>query len=311
MSEKSESNFSRAFKGIWIPKEVWLDKRLTYFEKCLLAEIHSLDDPERGCYCKNQYFIEFFNEKERTIQCGLSKLKNLGYIRYENFDGRTRTLRSNLYPDKSLFNTPEVQNSAPQGCKILHPSSLESSIETDNIIDNICKKNPPNPPEGGKHPSGAATKVALECFGSHIKLKKEDYENFCDEYGKTNIDGLFEEINDWISSGRGKAYKDFAAGIRTWIRRRGWSKIEKNNVEFIQPKEQPKKIKTNSEVNQQWLLKFMLEDEFKKKLVRDWRMRQMENFVEFIDLPEGKIFFDQEPPVFQVCIQSAIRKLQF
>lgn len=167
------------------------------------------------------------------------------------------------------------------------------------------EEHPPTPPEGGK-----ATKVALDGFGSHIKLKKEDYENFCDEYGKTNVDQLFEEINDWISSGRGKAYKDYAAGIRTWIRRRDWKRIEKSTIDFIQPKPQPKKTKERAEINLEWLESFLLQDEFKKKLYRECRANMKERFVDFIDLPEGKIYYDQESPVFQACVQSAIMKLK-
>jgi helix-turn-helix protein len=122
---------SRDFKGIWIPKEVWLDKSLNYFEKCLLAEIHSLNG-DNGCFASNQYLCEFFNERERKIQDGLAKLKATGYIYVESFDGRTRILRTNLYPskDKSLFSTPEVLDSAPLPCPIPHPSLyIDKSIE--------------------------------------------------------------------------------------------------------------------------------------------------------------------------------------
>ena len=38
----------RNFKGIWIPKEIWLAEDLTMQEKVMLVEIDSLDDEERG-----------------------------------------------------------------------------------------------------------------------------------------------------------------------------------------------------------------------------------------------------------------------
>jgi len=121
---------SRKFIGIWIPKEIWLDKRLTYFERCLLAEIHSLCGDD-GCYASNEYLCEFFNERERKIQEGISKLKELGFIYVESFDGRTRVLKSNLSPknDKSLFSTSEVLKSAPQTCRNPHPSHYIESKE--------------------------------------------------------------------------------------------------------------------------------------------------------------------------------------
>jgi hypothetical protein len=105
---------SRDFKGIWTPREIWLDRTLTYFEKALLSEIHSLDGQE-GCFASNEYLCEFFNEKERKIQDGLAKLKAKGYVYQVSFDGRTRVLKTSLNPniDKSLFSTSEVLESAP------------------------------------------------------------------------------------------------------------------------------------------------------------------------------------------------------
>lgn len=49
----------RDFKGVWIPKEVWLNKNLTPIEKFFLIEIESLDN-EKGCYASNAHFSELF-----------------------------------------------------------------------------------------------------------------------------------------------------------------------------------------------------------------------------------------------------------
>jgi hypothetical protein len=43
---------NRDFKGVWIPKDVWLDHNLTWMEKLLLVEIDSLD-AEKGCFASN------------------------------------------------------------------------------------------------------------------------------------------------------------------------------------------------------------------------------------------------------------------
>jgi hypothetical protein len=50
----------RNFKGIWIPKEIWLDAGLTMGEKLFLCEIDSLDN-EQGCFASNNYFAKFFS----------------------------------------------------------------------------------------------------------------------------------------------------------------------------------------------------------------------------------------------------------
>jgi hypothetical protein len=117
--------------------------------------------------------MEFFEEKERTIQCGLTKLKSLGYIRYEDFDGRIRTLRSNLYPDKPIFNTPDPQDSAPLPRKILHPSPIGDFIERDNKGDSKDKKEEERP--SGFTPS-QARELSLELLGA-IKKTKESLKN--------------------------------------------------------------------------------------------------------------------------------------
>ena len=49
----------RTFKGIWIPKEIWLNNELTLQEKVILVEIDSLDNDD-GCFASNKYFSEFF-----------------------------------------------------------------------------------------------------------------------------------------------------------------------------------------------------------------------------------------------------------
>ena len=39
----------RNFKGVWIPREVWLSEELSLMEKVLFVEIDSLDN-ERSCF---------------------------------------------------------------------------------------------------------------------------------------------------------------------------------------------------------------------------------------------------------------------
>jgi len=55
----------RDFKGIWIPKDIWLNENLTLQEKVFLVEIDSLDN-QIGCFATNDYFAKFF---------GLSKIR--------------------------------------------------------------------------------------------------------------------------------------------------------------------------------------------------------------------------------------------
>ena len=69
----------RGFKGVWIPKEIWLHKGLTLQEKIMLVEVDSLDN-ENGCFASNAHFAEFLNVKERRVQDIIKSLKDKGYI---------------------------------------------------------------------------------------------------------------------------------------------------------------------------------------------------------------------------------------
>jgi hypothetical protein len=70
---------NRDFKGVWIPKDVWLDHNLSWMEKLLLVEIDSLD-AEKGCFASNGYFGEFFNLSPSRISEMVSSLVSKGYI---------------------------------------------------------------------------------------------------------------------------------------------------------------------------------------------------------------------------------------
>ena len=83
----------RDFKGIWIPKEIWLSDQLSLMEKILFVEIHSLDN-ERGCYASNRHFSEFFGVSERQIQTYIASLKKKGFITVTIKDRYDRVMRA-------------------------------------------------------------------------------------------------------------------------------------------------------------------------------------------------------------------------
>lgn len=70
---------ARDFKGVWIPRDIWLSPELSLMEKVLFVEIHSLDN-ERGCYASNRYFATFFSVSDRQIRTYLAQLKAKGFI---------------------------------------------------------------------------------------------------------------------------------------------------------------------------------------------------------------------------------------
>ena len=70
---------NRDFKGVWIPKEIWLNKDLTVMEKLFLVEIDSLDN-DKGCFASNAHFAEFFDiTKGRCTQI-IKSLEKKGLV---------------------------------------------------------------------------------------------------------------------------------------------------------------------------------------------------------------------------------------
>ena len=216
---------SRDFKGVWIPKKIWMDKRLTYFEKCLLAEIHSLDG-ERGCFASNEYLGNFFDEKERKIQQGISKLKQLGYVYQHSFDGRIRVLKTCMEPDdKLIFSTSDLSNSTPLGSGISHPSSYIVYNKEDNKEDNT----PPNPQQQNAATAASvcvSSSKSKEFYGEHgnCKLTLEEYDKLKEKLGKEELDYWIETI-DLEAEKQGvnkfsKKYNSHYATILSWKRMR-------------------------------------------------------------------------------------------
>ena len=95
---------NRDFKGVWIPKEIWLSEELKMLEKVILVEIDSLDN-ENHCIAGNEYLAEFCSCSLSAVTKAIKHLKELGYIEELEFDGRHRKLRvvKNTKQDSKIY----------------------------------------------------------------------------------------------------------------------------------------------------------------------------------------------------------------
>lgn len=97
----------RDFKGIWIPREIWLHETLSLQAKALWAEIDWLYDREKGgCYASDQYLMDFIGIKLSRLHELMKELKDCGLLEKVSFDGRERIIRA-LHPT--------VENESPGG----------------------------------------------------------------------------------------------------------------------------------------------------------------------------------------------------
>lgn len=132
----------RDFKGVWIPKEIWLDTRLNALDKIILVEINSLDG-EDGCFASNEYLAEFCQCSEAKVSKAISLLTELGYVKVVKFDGRKRFLKTCLVKIKShVKNTTEPSKKYEAEWENLQDNNIYNNIDNNTIPKGIEQKAP-------------------------------------------------------------------------------------------------------------------------------------------------------------------------
>jgi len=120
MSEVSKVN--RNFKGVWIPKEIWVDTNLTWMEKLFITEINSLD-ADKGCFASNDYFSKFFGlSKGRCTQI-IQSLVRKNYLSVE-------------YDKKGKQIIKRVLRILNRGIKYSKQGYLENAQESNTVSNN-------------------------------------------------------------------------------------------------------------------------------------------------------------------------------
>ncbi len=124
----------RGFKGVWIPRDVWLSPELSLQEKVFLVEIDSLNNEEKGCFATNDYFAEFFGISKcraKQVICELVK-KGLVKCEIDQAAGNRRRLwtlwqKTTRPSGKKLPDPPRVGNYPTLGQETTQPSGRKLS----------------------------------------------------------------------------------------------------------------------------------------------------------------------------------------
>lgn len=164
---------NRDFKGVWIPKEIWLNKDLTMLEKVIYTEISSLDN-ENHCIAGNEYFAEFCNCSVSAVTKAIKHLKDIELIQELAFDGRHRKLR--------------VVKFTKQPSKIYE-------AESENLLSNNIDTN-----TSSKKDTITINSNSNEFLGKIKSTKRKSlYEKCSDQISEftTNI-GLQEVLHDYL-----------------------------------------------------------------------------------------------------------------
>lgn len=178
---------TRDFKGVWIPKEIWLDTRLNALDKIILTEIDSLCSDEKGCYASNDYIAEFCQCSKTKVSTAISKLIELGYLYVESFDGRQRVLKSCL----SNFERHPFKN-----CK----APIQKVKGANQINNNIINNKAINKKERKKDVISAEKTRAKKAASA--PSKKQSFDAIIDAY--TENEELRAELKEHLKTRKAK-----------------------------------------------------------------------------------------------------------
>ena len=191
-----EFGYPRDFKGVLIPKEIFLDDRLNAIEKIILVEVDSLGiEGSEGCYASNEYLAKFCQCSVTKVSTSISKLIKLGYLYVSGNDGRKRYLKSRL----SNFERQDFRKSEPdsQNMKQSNNSdkySLDDTGENKDFIQGNKESKTSNSSElEGSIPSPNKKKKSLKYRDEDLltmlkgKLSSAFFGNFVEcEYTNTH-----------------------------------------------------------------------------------------------------------------------------
>lgn len=180
----------RQFKGVWIPAEIWLDKRLTLVDRALLAEIDSFSGNGKSFHKGNDTIQEEYGISRNTVGRSLKKLETLGFVEI-TFNGRVRNVTTRA------GSIPKMGRQSPQNGEAASPNDTPTNT-VERTKENTSKKR------------GARPRDLEEVIGAfkEVGAEESDAMAFFDYY----------EANGW-TQGKNKPIKDWKAAARGWIRR--------------------------------------------------------------------------------------------
>ena len=74
------NDYGENFKGVRFPKDLWLDRNISFVEKNILVVVKNLDKGDDHCRATNNYLADFLQCSVPTVTRAIAHLKELGYI---------------------------------------------------------------------------------------------------------------------------------------------------------------------------------------------------------------------------------------
>lgn len=173
----------RDFKGVWIPKEIWLAEDIGWSAKMLLVEIDSLAT-NGECFASNDYLGQFFGLGKDRISRLVSELKEKGYIEVElvykvgTKQIEKRRITTMGYRRKCLQGIGENTNT-PHGEKTDTPIGENTKdINTDVINTSLINTREKKPAASTPAPELNFGAELQEAYSDWLKYKAERKEKY-------------------------------------------------------------------------------------------------------------------------------------
>lgn len=105
----------RAFRGVWIPAEIWLNRELSLQEKVMLIEIDSLQHPQKGCFKSNKKLAEFFGLSPNRVSEVISSLKKKGWVTVKQVRDGKQIVERRIFMKRPLETAPSGTRKTEEG----------------------------------------------------------------------------------------------------------------------------------------------------------------------------------------------------
>ncbi len=236
-SQSQNSELYRDFKGLWIPREIWLNLKLLPLEKCLWAEIHSLHSrKKKGCFASREYLCKFFGVTDRYIRKMLLKLKGMNLVEDVSFDGREKVIRAKVPPETfgDEFQAERNYSSRQRGTTV--PPCQEPQFPSNPSRDSITSYNKEDNKEYKNNAQTPASQSSKQRFDFSFSLQSKTFEGITEKdisawkecYPSINIRQEIAKAEEWIKSNptksRKKLWRKFLTG---WFQRANDAKENK------------------------------------------------------------------------------------
>jgi hypothetical protein len=232
----SPSEMPRDFRGIWIPREVWLCNELSIIEKSLWCEIQSLHDRKLGaCYASNAYLSKFMQCSPRHLQRYLARLQKGGFL--EVFFIENKRYMKAVFKLEDIECKQHAKNKIGGGCHFRQGGVMKTPggygqsdtpphYSNKNKEENKDKKkedcaSSAGAPTSKKSPSSDeedASQVMVK-RRPNVELSDMQYQALIDKHGDALVQRALDDLSEWKAD---KSAKEIAKAsdygrLKKWV----------------------------------------------------------------------------------------------